>query len=67
MAELKQRKYRELFDLFEHKVLGSSDPEVMNGKPAPDIFLVAARRFADQPKPKNVQYLIHACAVVQCS
>jgi len=44
----------EVFRLFEHKVIGPADPEVKHGKPAPDIFLVGARRFSDCPKPENV-------------
>ncbi|XP_078040500.1 pseudouridine-5'-phosphatase isoform X2 [Augochlora pura] len=51
--ELKTQKWTELFDLFHHKVLGSSDSEVVNGKPAPDIFLVAAKRFPDNPDPSK--------------
>ncbi|XP_043063908.1 probable pseudouridine-5'-phosphatase isoform X2 [Drosophila ficusphila] len=45
MVELKTNKHRELFNLFNHKVCGSTDKEVAQGKPAPDIFLVAASRF----------------------
>ncbi|XP_076277337.1 pseudouridine-5'-phosphatase isoform X1 [Lasioglossum baleicum] len=51
--DLKTQKWTKVFDLFEHKVLGSSDPEVTNGKPAPDIFLVAAKRFSDSPDPSK--------------
>ncbi|XP_028176629.1 pseudouridine-5'-phosphatase-like [Ostrinia furnacalis] len=50
--ELKVNKHhQELFSLFPYKTMGSSDPEVKRGKPYPDIFLVAASRFPDKPKP----------------
>ncbi|XP_031831144.1 pseudouridine-5'-phosphatase isoform X2 [Nomia melanderi] len=51
--ELKTQRWTEIFNLFDHKVLGSSDPEVVNGKPAPDIFLIAAKRFSDNPEPSK--------------
>lgn len=53
MAEIKMSNYPELFDLFSHRVMGSTDPEVKHGKPAPDIFLVAASRFEDKPHPNK--------------
>lgn len=53
MYDLKTKKHTELFELFNHKVYGSSDDEVVHGKPAPDIFIVAARRFPDNPDPSK--------------
>lgn len=53
MYDLKTVRHTKLFELFNHKVYGSSDPEVEHGKPAPDIFIVAARRFPDQPDPSK--------------
>lgn len=53
MAQLKLSKFPELFNLFNHHVMGASDPEVKDGKPAPDIFLVAASRFEDKPDPSK--------------
>lgn len=55
MADIKMSGHRKLFDLFHHKVMGSTDPDVKHGKPAPDIFLVAAERFPDRPKPETVK------------
>lgn len=52
MAELKMSSHQKVFDLFHHKVYGS-DPEVKNGKPAPDTFLLAAKRFDDTPDPSK--------------
>jgi len=53
IAEIKMENHAAIFDLFNHKVMGSTDPDVKVGKPAPDIFLVAAKRFPDQPDPAN--------------
>lgn len=55
MALLKMTNHVELFSLFHHKVYGTTDPEVILGKPAPDIFLVAAKRFPDQPDSSKVR------------
>lgn len=53
-VKVKTQGHQDLFELFHHKVMGSSDPEVKHGKPAPDIFLLAAARFPHKPKPEEV-------------
>ncbi|XP_065075220.1 probable pseudouridine-5'-phosphatase [Ochlerotatus camptorhynchus] len=52
-VEVKTKNHRDVFDLFDHTVMGSSDAGVLEGKPAPDIFLVAAARFPDHPCPEQ--------------
>ncbi|KAM7353155.1 pseudouridine 5'-phosphatase-like Gs1l isoform 2-T2 [Cochliomyia hominivorax] len=53
MVEIKITNHRDVFQLFHHRVCGSSDPDVKQGKPAPDIFLIAASRFPDKPDPSK--------------
>ena len=47
--DLKTSRHREWFALFECIVLGD-DPAVRRGKPAPDIFVVAAERLHAEPR-----------------
>ena len=57
LYKVKTTNKESLFDLFSHYVC-SDDPELKHGKPAPDIFQLAASRFADKPSsPSNVLVL----------
>lgn len=54
-VKVKTSYHFEVFEMFHHIVMGSSDPEVKEGKPAPDIFLLACARFPDKPDPSKVR------------
>ncbi|XP_050389787.1 pseudouridine-5'-phosphatase [Patella vulgata] len=51
---LKTSNHKEVFDLFHHVVKSSDDPDVKNGKPAPDCFHVCRNRFDSIPSPEKV-------------
>ncbi|XP_045778889.1 pseudouridine-5'-phosphatase-like [Maniola jurtina] len=50
--DMKATRHKELFRLLSYKTYGS-DPDVKRGKPSPDIFLVAAAKFAQKPTPEK--------------
>ncbi|KOB69930.1 putative 2-deoxyglucose-6-phosphate phosphatase [Operophtera brumata] len=52
-VQMKMQNHKEFLQLFDHLVMGSSDPAVTKGKPDPAIFLVCAARFPDKPKPED--------------
>jgi pseudouridine-5'-monophosphatase len=48
LFDLKTMRHREWFRIFNALVLGD-DPRVVHGKPAPDIFLIAAAELGAEP------------------
>ncbi|KAJ8030441.1 Pseudouridine-5'-phosphatase [Holothuria leucospilota] len=53
--KVKTTHHKELFSLFHHILCSGDDPEVKRGKPNPDIFEIAARRFnGETPSPDKV-------------
>lgn len=48
LFELKTQRHRDWFTVFDAVVLGD-DPRIAHGKPAPDIFLLAAQELEAEP------------------
>jgi pseudouridine-5'-monophosphatase len=48
LCDLKTSRHRDWFSLFAAKITGD-DPRVVRGKPAPDIFLIAAAELGTDP------------------
>lgn len=58
--EIKVKRHQELFEpgrYFQHIVFTRDDEEVKKPKPAPDVYLITAKRFADPPQPDKVLVL----------
>ncbi|THD18921.1 Pseudouridine-5'-monophosphatase [Fasciola hepatica] len=49
----KMKNHQNIWEKLDHAVASGDDPEVLYGKPNPDIFLIAARRFSSPPKDMN--------------
>ena len=65
--DLKVTKHQELFKLMSH-IVCSDDPLVEKGKPAPDIYLAAAKQFPSPPKSSsNVLVFEDAVSGVQAA
>ena len=65
--DLKVTRHQELFELMSH-IVCTDDPLVEKGKPAPDIYLAAAKRFPSPPKSSmNVMVLEDAASGVQAA
>ena len=53
--DLKISKHKDFFDkYFAHCVLAGDDPNVKRGKPFPDVFIEAMKKFGSDISPENV-------------
>ena len=65
--QLKVSAHSDVFSCFHH-VVCSDDSEVKNGKPSPDIYLTAAKRFSILPQSSNhVRMFIHTFVSFTCT
>lgn len=48
-AHIKLSQFPQVYEMLHHVVTAA---DIVNGKPAPDIYLLAASKFADQPEPE---------------
>lgn len=55
---LKIVRHKDVFALFGTHITCGDDPEIKNGKPAPDLFLAARQKFAPEGLPDAEKCLV---------
>lgn len=60
-VKVKIQRHLQVFELFHHITKGT---DVKEGKPSPEIFLLAADRFDPKALPENVSHILNLKTIV---